>query len=288
MRRFDVKFGPAFLAQVPSAPGVYRFLDADGVVVYVGKAKDLKQRLSQYRIAPRGCRGKKPRAIVRDAVALAYEVHPTELDASLEEVRLIQTLRPRHNVASAFEFLYPFVGLRALGSSSVPFCELHLVLTSRPELYPEFEHFGVYRSRETVALAFFGLVRLMRHLAHQEPRSRVRAEQARDDHSAVLALRRVSRALLDPCRALLRGESLEFAGAIAVPLLDKASARAKVGEIQEDLDALRGFFEDEAAPLKRAIEATGFGGWPVPQKERDTLFLRMRATTHCASAIDSC
>ncbi|MBI5534550.1 MAG: GIY-YIG nuclease family protein [Deltaproteobacteria bacterium] len=276
MRRFDLKFGPDFLAQVPSAPGVYRFLDADGVVIYVGKAKDLKRRLSQYRNAPRGRRGKKPRAVVKGAVSLTYEVLPTDLDASLEEVRLIQTLRPRHNVASAFEFLYPFIGMREIGRPESTLCELHLVLTSRPELYPEFDHFGVFRSRETVALAFFGLVRLMRHIAHQEPRSRVRAESARDNHSAVLALRRVPRELVGSCRALLRGVKLDLASELAFRLLDKASARAKPKEIQEDLDALRVFFEQEAAPLRRVVEATGYGEWPVPQKERDALFLRAR------------
>jgi hypothetical protein len=277
MRRFDLKFGPDFLAQVPSAPGVYRFLDAEGTVVYVGKAKDLKRRLSQYRNAPRTKRGRKPRKIVKDAVCIAYETFSTELDASLHEVRLIQTLRPRQNVASAFEFLYPFVGLRELGDDRMPFCELHLVMTSRPELYPEYEHFGVFRSRETVALAFFGLLRLMRHLAHQEPRSRVRAESDRDEHAAVLALRRVPRALLLPCRTLLRGESLDLGRELALRLLDKPSARAKPKEIQEDLEALRVFFEEESAPLKRAVDATGFPRWPVPQKDRDALFLTVRA-----------
>jgi hypothetical protein len=135
--------------------------------------------------------------------------------------------------------------------------------------------------------AFFGLVRLMRHLAHREPRSRVRAEQERDEHSVVLALRRVSRSLIGPCCALLLGESIELASALAVRLLDKPSARAKAKEVQEDLDALRRFFEDEALPLRRAVEATGFGGGPVPQKARDTLFLRMRATTQSPPTIDS-
>ena len=79
---------------------------------------------------------------MKDAVSLSYEVCATELDASLQEVRLIQSLRPRHNVASAFEFMYPFVGLRELGHAGMPFCEIQLALTSRPELFPDFEHFG--------------------------------------------------------------------------------------------------------------------------------------------------
>ncbi len=277
MKRFDVKFGADLLEHVPSAPGVYRFFDAAGEVVYVGKAKDLKRRLSQYRNAGPSKRGRKPRAIVKEAVELAWEVFPTELDASLEEVRLIQSLRPKKNVASAFSFIYPFVGWREVGSSNMPFAEWRLCFTARLDLFPEYAHFGVFRSRETVALAFFGLMRLLRHLGHQEPRHLTADEEARDPHSSVIALRRVPRDLGGALCELLNGTSDKLLVELAMRLLEKPSARAKRQEIQADLDALQHFFEEEAKPLRQAIDATGFGAYPVPQSERDPLFLRFRA-----------
>ena len=53
MRLFDQRFGVDFLAGVPTAPGVYRFLDAAGALLYVGKAGSLRRRLAQYRTAGR-------------------------------------------------------------------------------------------------------------------------------------------------------------------------------------------------------------------------------------------
>jgi excinuclease ABC subunit C len=53
VRLFDRKFGAGFLDEVPAAPGVYRFHDADGALFYVGKAANLRRRLGQYRLTGR-------------------------------------------------------------------------------------------------------------------------------------------------------------------------------------------------------------------------------------------
>jgi len=270
-RRFDAKFGDELLAEVPRAPGVYRFLDAQGEVVYVGKAKDLRRRLSQYRVA-RGRRGKKPRLVVSDAVGLVWETCASELDAAITEVRLIQGLRPRHNVASAYDFLYPYIGTRGSGHA------WRLCLTTRPELFPEYGFHGAFRSRETTALAFFSLVRLMKHVAHVEPRARVADESARDEHTSIIALRQVPERLPASWAPFFRGERRDAAGDLALRLLERASARHRAKDVEADLEALGRFFDEEAAPLREAIAATGFGAWPVPQGERDPLFLRWRAS----------
>jgi len=269
MRRFDMKFGVDRLAEVPKAPGVYRFFDAAGEVVYVGKAKDLRRRLSQYRLA-RGRRGKKPRLVVKDAVELAWETYPSELDASVAEIRLIQALKPRHNVAGAYEFLYPYIGARESG-------HWRLCFTARPELFPGYTFHGAFRSRETTGLAFFSLVRLLKHIAHAEPRVRLGDEATRDEHSVVVAFRQVPRALPTAWQAYFRGDDDAAAGDLAVRLLERASARHRAGDVEDDLRALRAFFEDEARPLRQAVPAAGFGTWPVPQSERDPLILRWRA-----------
>ncbi|MCC6621831.1 MAG: GIY-YIG nuclease family protein [Deltaproteobacteria bacterium] len=269
-RRFDTKFGAELLAEVPREPGVYRFFDAAGEVVYVGKAKDLRRRLSQYRVA-RGRRGKKPRLVVADAVELDWQTCASELDAEITEVRLIQSLRPRHNVVSAYDFLYPYIGARAEGH------EWRLCLTTRPELFPEYAFHGAYRSRETTALAFFSLVRLMKHVAHVEPRARVAAEASRDEHARIVALRRVPARIPSAWQELFRGRSRDAVGDLALRLLEKTSARRRAKDVEEDLEAIGRFFDEEAAPLRAAIAATAFEVWPVPQRERDPLFLRWRA-----------
>ena len=89
------------------APGVYHLYDVADALLYVGKARDLRRRLAQYRTTRRTKKDRKRRALVRSAHRIVWQVCASELEASLTEIRLIQALRPRENVAGAFPFLYP-------------------------------------------------------------------------------------------------------------------------------------------------------------------------------------
>jgi len=84
----------ALVADAPSAPGVYRFLAEDGTVLYIGKASDLRKRLRSYF-------GQDTRRRTADLVAatahVTWTVTPTELEASILEVRELQAVRPRYN-----------------------------------------------------------------------------------------------------------------------------------------------------------------------------------------------
>jgi hypothetical protein len=79
-------------------------------------------------------------------------------------------------------------------------------------------------------------------------------------------------------RALLRGTSREVLTELCLRLLEYAGARVRGAEIRDDLHALERFFDDEASSLAAAIAATGFPAYPVPQRDRDVLFLEYRAT----------
>ena len=271
MRHFDKKFGPEFLATVPAEPGVYRFFDDAGVVVYVGKAKNLRRRLTQYRMAGPGRRGKKPRMLVKEATSIEWEVFPTELDACLAEVRLIQDLRPRQNIASAFAFLYPLIGVQTQ-RDTLRFC-----YTTSPDLFPGYTFHGAFRSRDTTGEAFFALMRLLRWVGHPEPRRSLGGEDQRDEHSYVFGFRRLPGAHATAWNAFFRGEHDVVIADLACKLLERPSARAKAHEVQTDLRSLRCFFQEEAEMLRRAVTELGFAPWPVPQTERDPLFLRFRA-----------
>jgi DNA polymerase III epsilon subunit family exonuclease len=92
-RRAHAKRALAFGA--PTRPGVYRFVGANGQVLYVGRARDLRARLRSY------FRSEKQRPAVEAALAalerIDWEVHGSELEAALEELRLIRELRPPGN-----------------------------------------------------------------------------------------------------------------------------------------------------------------------------------------------
>jgi excinuclease ABC subunit C len=70
---FDTKFGADFLAGVPTEPGVYRFYDVEGALLYVGKATSLRGRLGQYRTAGRKKKERKRRALSPRSCASARE-----------------------------------------------------------------------------------------------------------------------------------------------------------------------------------------------------------------------
>jgi len=269
MRLFDAKFGADFLAGVPGEPGVYRFHDAAGILLYVGKAGNLRRRLAQYRLAARKKRERKRRALVRAAATITWEVSGSELEAALTEIRLIQALRPRRNVASAFPFLYPFIGIHREG------LETYFCLTTSPGAFPAFELHGAFRSREVTREAFFSLMRLLRFAGHPVPRHRCR-RLGQAAHSHVVGFRRLPADSAGAWARLLRGGSAEALEGLALHLLEHPGALAKPAEIQEDLRSIARFFEDEARALARARAATGYAGYPVPQGDRDLLFAQYR------------
>lgn len=269
MRLFDRKFGPGFLTGVPSEPGVYRFLDAAGALLYIGKAQSLRRRLAQYRTAGRRKRERKRRALVKAAATITWEVCESELAASLQELRLIQSLRPRRNVTGAFSFMYPFIGVR------VERHETFFCLTSRPESAPSFELHGAYRSRAITREAFDALARLLRFVGHPIPRPRCR-EVAAGARAVVVGFRRLPKDAPARWAELLRGGSRDALEALALELLEHPGAVARRTEIQEDLAAVALFFEEEARALARARGAVGYTAYPVPQRERDLLFTESR------------
>lgn len=84
-------------AKIPKQPGVYRFLDEDDVILYVGKAKNLKNRLTSYFGSTKN-KAYKTRKMVQHASRFEFTIVETETDALLLENTLIKKFQPRYNV----------------------------------------------------------------------------------------------------------------------------------------------------------------------------------------------
>lgn len=98
------------LKMLPHSPGVYRFLDSSGTVIYVGKAKDLKARVSQY-FRPNGL-NRKTQVMVSKIADIHHTVVGSEADAFLLENNLIKQYQPRYNILLKDGKTYPWICLR--------------------------------------------------------------------------------------------------------------------------------------------------------------------------------
>ena len=95
------------VSNLPETPGIYQYLNAEGTIIYVGKAKNLKRRVSSYfnREHPNG----KTRILVSKIADIKYIVVKTEEDALLLENNLIKKYKPRYNVLLKDDKSYPSI-----------------------------------------------------------------------------------------------------------------------------------------------------------------------------------
>jgi len=269
---FDRKFGAEFVESLPGSPGVYLIYDQQNELIYVGKAKNLKRRLSQYRNTIRRKKHRRMRGIVKDAARIEIQRAETDFEACVTEMNLIQTHRPRWNIVGAYSFLYPLIGVRS-ANGNIDFC-----LTTTPDAvvqqYPGFDFHGAFRSRRITGDAFFALMQLLRFIGHvNRPSRRNRIIK----HSYIFSFRRLPQDWAGAWGAFYSGQSELAMEELILKLVENAGARRKRAAVQEHLDELKRFWRHEVLTLARVREATGCTEWPVPQLKRDFVFLSYRA-----------
>ncbi len=106
--RFDLR---GALGGVPAAPGVYRFFDGAGRALYVGKARDLKARVSSY--SRDAAQTPRMRGMLAEAARVEVTVAASEDEALLLENNLIKSLRPKYNILFRDDKSYPLLRLSA-------------------------------------------------------------------------------------------------------------------------------------------------------------------------------
>jgi len=112
MKRFmfpseDIRQKVSFL---PSMPGVYRFIDKQGLVIYVGKAKNIKKRVSSY--FTKNQESAKTKILVKKIFDIKHIIVDTETDALLLENTLIKKYQPRYNILLKDDKTYPWIYIK--------------------------------------------------------------------------------------------------------------------------------------------------------------------------------
>jgi excinuclease ABC subunit C len=98
------------ISLLPDAPGVYQYFDKTGKIIYVGKAKSLKKRVSSY--FNKNQDNNKTRILVSHIHQLKFIVVESELDALLLENNLIKTYQPKYNIALKDDKTYPWIVIK--------------------------------------------------------------------------------------------------------------------------------------------------------------------------------
>ena len=126
------------IALFPHSPGVYRYYDAAGNVIYVGKAKDLRKRVAQYFVDPERL-NTKTRLLVSKIADAQFSVVDSEADALLLENNLIKQYKPRYNILLKDSKTYPWI---CVSGDEFP----RVYLTRRIEKGQGNRYFGPYSS----------------------------------------------------------------------------------------------------------------------------------------------
>lgn len=122
--------------EIPTNPGVYRFRDAQGRVLYVGKAKNLRARLSNY-FAPLSSLHERTRRMVTTATSVEWTVVPTDVDSLQLEYMWIKEFDPPFNVRYRDDKSYPFMAITLAD-------EAPRVMVTRNRRIPGAKYFGPY------------------------------------------------------------------------------------------------------------------------------------------------
>ena len=125
---------------LPNSPGVYQYFDKDDVIIYVGKAKNLKKRVSSY--FTKNHEYGKTRVLVKKIVRIEHIVVDTETDALLLENNLIKKYQPRYNVLLKDDKSYPWICIK---KERFP-----RIFSTRRVIKDGSEYFGPYTNVKTV------------------------------------------------------------------------------------------------------------------------------------------
>jgi excinuclease ABC subunit C len=108
MNENQLKF---FISRLPETPGVYRYFDKDGKLIYVGKAKNLKKRVASY-FTKSHHDNRKTTLMVARIERIEFTIVDTEFDALLLENSLIKKYQPKYNINLRDDKTYPFICIK--------------------------------------------------------------------------------------------------------------------------------------------------------------------------------
>ncbi|MFD1746135.1 excinuclease ABC subunit UvrC [Rhizobium helianthi] len=257
-----------FVKHLPNAPGVYRMFNEAGDVLYVGKARSLKKRVSNY--AQGRVHSNRLSKMVRDTAQMEFVTTRTETEALLLEANLIKRLRPRFNVLLRDDKSFPYILIT--GDHRAPAIYKHRGARARKG-----EYFGPFASASAVGRTINSLQRafLLRTCTDS-------VFEARTRPCLLYQIKRCSgpctHEVSDQDYALLVREAKDFLSGRSQNV--KSAIAAQMAEASEDLDFERAaVYRDRLAALSHVQSHQGIN--PAGVEEADVFAIHHEAGLTC-------
>jgi excinuclease ABC subunit C len=226
---------------LPTDPGVYQYYDKNDTVIYVGKAKNLKRRVTSYFTKVHD--NAKTRILVKKIHRMEHIVVPTEVDALLLENNLIKKYRPRYNILLKDDKTYPWICIK-----KEPFPR---IFSTRKVIRDGSEYFGPYPNVKTV----YTLLELIRGLYPIRTCSYDLSHEKVQKQSYKVCLEYHIGNCLAPCEAKV--EEGEYNNNIsAIRDIIKGNFRSSLDQFKNQMEAFAASMEFERAQeIKEKLES---------------------------------
>jgi len=271
------RMGAEFFRNLPRTPGVYRFFGREGDLLYVGKAKSLRDRLNSYRHAKPEAVSRKVLRMIQLAARIEIEELPDEASALLRENQLLREHKPPFNRVNTSPETYPFIAIRVLHDVRVNgIAEVRFRYTTDSARQGGDERlYGVFKNKRLTGSGLLALLRCLWLIQNDQERFAAPQRLSGPRPPLVYSLP-VQPELLKQIRDFLLGRSPRLLESLALELLSRENLpRFLYAQIEADLVVLKEFFDGPASLNSRLKQEFGLKRRIIRQDEVDDLKVRL-------------
>lgn len=263
------RLGKAFFEDLPETPGIYQMFGREEALLYVGKAKNLRNRLFTYRRVNGENSSRKVRRLVRMIHHITYEQLPSEEEALLRENELIRTHRPPFNRAKKAPETYYYITVLPEGHTMTFDLRMHCREEDRHFTY------GAFKGHRRVRRALGALLRQLYIIQHQIETPFALPVQLNRNLTPVHYQMRLNTKMQQLLKRYLEGRDDE----LLYRLVDSHQKHSRLEHflgklILKDMEALRWFYDGAARRNFEVCEKLDLEDLLIPQEKLDDYLVK--------------
>lgn len=267
------RVGETFFEDLPTTPGVYKMHGQSGGLLYVGKAKNLRNRLFTYRRAKMGETSRKTIRLIRMTHKISIELCESEKEALLLENKLIRKHQPEFNYAKKKPETYYFIGLNKEEDNLAFSLQMH---------QPNAEYvFGAFKGHRLVRKSMGGIIRMLYILGHdissvfQLPSTLTQKLTPMQYELVIDQNGDIMNSLWENLLGFLQGENTLFIDQIVELCQDRGLLESFAGSmILDDLESLKWFYERCSSRNNEISQQLALESPLIPQEKLDDYLIK--------------